>query len=936
MNKIYRTPLTFLKASLLAFSLLFMVTQSEPVYAVQNPSIDEVKAWRASGDTASFYYWVINFDQAERNQLWIWFIYAIYQPFYWDFIEDFIDANGGSGGGSSGGGAGDDDDGEGPEGGLKLSKAPLFLSTAVEPNIHFIIDDSGSMFWETMIGNEITEYTPKDGKPIIAGSERAYYHPYLSNDNYVIPPISVAANAWMAKNSVASPSYYDPTKLYEPWPGLDTDGSALFTNANPTAAKDIPYTSSDTVDLTATVTFNDLNPGSQTMYLPVFYRWNDSDFDGVIEASDAYDEIEIKPGNEALFFTGRSYTEELQNFANWFQYYRKREFAAKVAIGSVINNTSGSRMGLDFINEGHVKDVKSMSDNDNKVALLKRLYSFYPSGGTPLRNALKTSGEMFKNSTTNGPILTNSEGGACQQNFQVLMTDGYRNGSTPSNIGNADGNNNTAFDGGNYADTYSATLADVAMYYYENDLSALNDEVPTTVDVDEAAHQHLVTYTIAFGLKGTIDPATNDPDSGNVVWPQPTSVPVSMSPTLIDDVWHAAYYGRGEYLNAADPEQLEQSLDDIISNIAERAATAAAVAVNSAKLTTETVLYLAEFNTYRWQGEIYAYKIADLNTGELEDTPKWKAGEILSDATKTDPDDRIIITYDGTKGVAFRWDDISATHKNDLDTTPAGATSSAAEAEALLNYLRGERVNEGNNYSFRVRSSLLGDVVNSGPVYVGKPNLNWPDFAPFPTGDKKYSDFKVAQQDREGVIYAGSNDGMLHAFSETTGKELLAYIPNILYSTETTSGLHYLSNPNYIHQYYVDLTPSISDVFFNNQWHTILIGGLRGGGKGIFALNVTDPSIYKEDNAESIVMWEFTDGDDSDLGRTYSEPQIALANNGKWVAVFGNGYNNLGSGESALFIVDIVAGLDGTWSAGDYIKIKTGAGSTSDINGLSS
>jgi type IV pilus assembly protein PilY1 len=224
-------------------------------------------------------------------------------------------------------------------------------------------------------------------------------------------------------------------------------------------------------------------------------------------------------------------------------------------------------------------------------------------------------------------------------------------------------------------------------------------------------------------------------------------------------------------------------------------------------------------------------------------------------------------------------------------------------------------------------------------VYVGIPDLRWPDVSPFPTGSNKYSDFKKNNKNRDGIVYVGANDGMLHAFHEDTGREVLAYIPNNVYSTDTEAGLHYLTSPNYSHQYYIDQTPSISDVFINTgsgstAWSSILVGAQRGGGRGLFALDVTDPSTFEEANADDIFMWEFTSSTDADLGYTYSRPQIALGNNGRWLAIFGNGYNDTGSGEAQLFILDIEKGVDGTWSSGDYLKISTKSGTSSDRNGL--
>jgi type IV pilus assembly protein PilY1 len=180
---------------------------------------------------------------------------------------------------------------------------------------------------------------------------------------------------------------------------------------------------------------------------------------------------------------------------------------------------------------------------------------------------------------------------------------------------------------------------------------------------------------------------------------------------------------------------------------------------------------------------------------------------------------------------------------------------------------------------------------------------------------------------------------MLHGFRETDGEEVMAYIPGNLFSTAAGEGMHYLTDQNYGHRYYNDLTPTLSDIFGDirgsgNQWNTILINGQRGGGRGIYALNVNDPLSMDQDNADKIVLWEFDSTDDPDLGYTFSQPQIAFTGT-KWVAIFGNGYNDTGDGNAKLFIVDIIGGTDGSWDTGDVVKIDTGVGSSGDPNGLS-
>jgi len=848
-----------------------------------------------------------------------------------------------------------------------LPSTPLFLTNSVEPNVFFLLDDSGSMDWETMYPDGIAGYNSTGGMPILDGHNVAYWHPgwrgtYMYNTNFieVIPPAEWVDpdpaetwddNLWVLRNHNANKLYYNPMVTYQPWKGSDSSGNPLYTDANPTAVlRDPTDPGGDTVDLTQTYDWWDFSNNAwvnNVYYLPVYYTWDaDTDGDGEIDGNEPHTLYRIEPATTS-YPSGRSYTEELQNFANWFQYYRKREFATKSAIGGVINNTDATRMGLRVINGGQIQDVLSMSNPSNKINFLNTFYNT-PSlaAGTPLRFGLDRVGEYFMETGSDAPILPADQGGECQQNFALVMSDGFWNGGgEPGGIGNADGDNDSdwdgdqtqSVDGGNYADNNSVTLADVAMFYYETDLRGLADNVPIKPGVDENTQQHLVTYTIGFGLTGSLDPETFDPLASGFNWPDPTD---DQDEDRVDDMLHAAYNGRGLFLSAGDPIQLEAALNTALDDIAERTATAAAVAVNSARLTSESVVYVAQFNSNRWQGRLFAYPIIDLDLGTLASTPKWEANDVLTSRDiGTEP--RQILTWNGSQGTPFEWNasSLSPAMMADLSTNPDGSTASGAMAKARLDYLRGDRSNENSGYGFRTRASLLGDLVNSGPVFVGAPSLAWPDTAPFPdSAGARYSDFKNGSaKTRKKVVYIGSNDGMLHAFDDDTGKELFAYLPNLLASTNSKKGYHYLTDPNYTHNWYVDLTPTLSDAFLTtgagSGWRTILIGGLRGGGRGLFALDVTDPNDFSETNADKLVMWEFSSANDSDLGYTYSRPTIALANNGRWVAIFGNGYNDTGDGEAKLFILDIEAGQDG-WQTGDYIEITTKAGSTSNRNGL--
>jgi type IV pilus assembly protein PilY1 len=822
-----------------------------------------------------------------------------------------------------------------------LPKSPLFLTNAVESNIFFTMDDSGSMDWEMMYPQGLAGITYSfHGQTIINGNTVDYWEPNWHGKSSVVPPVSTNGDLWLFRNHVANKLYYNPSVTYRPWPGVDAAGNPLYNDANPVSVlRDPNNPGGQTTNLTQAKTW--ATPGD--LYLPTYYVWTDSNGNGQIEASDTHTMVEIAAG-----------TAEMQNFANWFQYHRSREYAAKAAFGALVNQTTAGRMGLHLINSGHKLNPKTMSDPANRRTLLTTYYQDNAVGGTPLRRALKAVGDRFSN-LSSGFILPVADGGECQQNFNIMMTDGYWNDSYgtwwtgPLPITNEDGNNNSDYDGapadnvdgGNYGDGHIGSLADFAMYYYENDLvPTYANKVPTSA-VDQAEHQHLVNYTISFGLDGTPGLSDNPLDVG-FAWPDP--LPTTAFAAKIDDLWHAAYNSRGQYLNTQNPEELARSLSEAVRNIAERTATAAAVAVNSARLTSESVVYLAQFNSNGWQGALYAYPIVDLDQGVLSPTPKWEAGSKLNTRNLIS-DPRQIITYDGSNGTPFQWSTtkLSAAMLADLRTNSAGGTDSDTVATARLEYIRGDQTHEGAGYSFRQRQSLLGDIVNSGPVFVGGASLSWPDTAPFPdsTGSR-YSDFKRGIADsRKKVVYVGSNDGLLHAFDDDTGREIFAYVPNLIASSSTALGLHYLSQDNYIHNWYVDLTPTLSDVYLTTNtgigWHTVLIGGLRGGGRGLFALDVTNPATLTEANANNIAMWEFSNSDDADLGYTYSRPVIAMANDGRWYAFVGNGYNDTGSGEAQLFMIDIEAGVDNAWNLNsNYFKFSTKVGTTADRNGLAS
>ena len=292
---------------------------------------------------------------------------------------------------------------------------------------------------------------------------------------------------------------------------------------------------------------------------------------------------------------------------------------------------------------------------------------------------------------------------------------------------------------------------------------------------------------------------------------------------------------------------------------------------------------------------------------------------------------RNIITYNptnglGSRGVPFLWGSLNITQQDALNRNPSNALDTPVLlGSARLDYLRGASTNEGTGLNFRSRVCYdingvalatcpanvgkLGDIIDSSATYVGKPSFDYQNALETPT----YNSFRTGSAaSRTPMVYVGANDGMLHGFRADTGLEKIAYVPNLVYTNDATNNLSLLTWQSYTHRYYVDGTPTIGDVFYNGAWRTVLVGGLRKGGRGYYALDVTDPASLIETNA-NIARWEFTD---PDQGYSFSQATIAKVASstgtgtpqGKWVAIFGNGYNNTGTGHAVLFVVDIETG----------------------------
>ena len=303
-----------------------------------------------------------------------------------------------------------------------------------------------------------------------------------------------------------------------------------------------------------------------------------------------------------------------------------------------------------------------------------------------------------------------------------------------------------------------------------------------------------------------------------------------------------------------------------------------------------------------WGGTLTKVLVDPEGGGEKE--IKTKYHDVLTaqvtpakDGDKPWYDKRNIVSWskDAKKAVPFRQDEIDSTQAGTLGATPAAQ-------EKVIAYLRGDRSNEGTSLkNFRVRSQILGDIVNSSPVVVGAP------YAPYANAtDPGYEDYKSTNSGRKKMIYVGANDGMLHAFEESAGTELWAYVPSFAYDATVDKGLRMLTKkePFFKHQMFVDSTPVAADIFDGTNWRTLLVGGLGKGGKGYYAIDITSPTAMTDEaKVANKVLWEFTD---DQMGYSYGKPLIAKTYKHGWVAIVTSGYENPHKGR--IYVLNLLTG----------------------------
>jgi len=674
---------------------------------------------------------------------------------------------------------------------------------------------------------------------------------------------------------------------------------------------------------------------------------------------DATNSANCTPDNESCYRLKFVENDEQQNFANWYSFYRNRGLATISAAALAFYDLSPavriSWQGLGRCTSFNGNDSNCRNNAfkayspEHKGQLYTWLQNINFNQSTYLPAAMKRAGEFFKTSTPwqknpNGTGNTTQNTYACRASYHIMMTDGLWNESVsaPSSFRH-DAANFTLPDGRAYGqrapyyDSQNNTLADLAMHYWATDLNPdLDNELPayipfksgdTSTDYwdprnDPATWQHMTNFMMGLGLTEAMD----RPDilweggthkgagydallAGNANWP-PASA--SSGNNNVYDLWHAAINSRGEFFSVDSPETMVQAFDDILSRIADRKSTAARPAINSGQISTDendngtvkTVSYQTSYaSDDNWSGDVKRFEKAwNSQSNAFETTEIWSAKDKMPGWQNR----KIMIAGNGNSGLMeFNWDnagsaDTTGTLANLLSRDPENANVVDNLGKQRLEYLQGDRSGEGS--IFRQRSGVLGDFYGSSPAVVSGPRYLI-NFTNRLEGNAAYTTFAEEVAGRTPRLYVGGNDGMLHGFNAQTGVEEFAFIPTAVFPK-----LNKLTGANYSHEFYVDGSPVVADVYDGEEWRTILVGTLKAGGKSIFALDITHPG-------EEELLWEFDDSklpDDAEvkMGYSFSQPTIARLHTGTWAVVFGNGYEsaNNTNGKAALFVVDAMEG----------------------------
>lgn len=652
-------------------------------------------------------------------------------------------------------------------------------------------------------------------------------------------------------------------------------------------------------------------------------------------------------------------TYALQNFANWFSFYGNRNRAMVAGMTRSLVEVSNMRVGYFTIND-HSKFDDPINDSKERVEmhdmadttvngarskLFAKLLELDASNSTPNRQAVAAAAKQLTRTDEGAPVKR-----VCQKNAVMLFTDGFSNQSGPT-VGNNDSDMGAPFKDGN-----SNTMADIVTQYYLDkdgksplrpDLQAGQVPIPKTAcettprdpKVDCQTNLHMNFFGVTLGARGNLynsslkwtDGYTNSAIYDN--WPKRED----NNRSTVDDIWHAAVNTRGEYINARTPADITDAMRRILQQVGKGDTPSGSIALTGSRIgegsLTVTPFYESTNNGLDWYSKLTGTEVtSDPLSGEVTYKDKWEASQELPTYDKRN----ILFATNQASGVVpvlkqFALANLGAKPLDKLCANALFARCSDTLYDTLIgltdgdaiDYLRGKTEGEvKNGGKLRDRSTRLGDIVNSSPV-ISSPTID--DYGYVSLRGDEPGDFNVFGYDvylkekkdakRVPMVYAGANDGMLHAFNGVTGKEEFAYIPatavghmgNLLFPYDVDRK----NDQVFSHRYYVDGPIVVSDAHYKNDWETVLVGTSGAGGRSVFALNVSDPDSFDDKG----VLWEINDqvadtAIKNNIGYVLGRPVIVpvkVGNKVAWKAIFGNGYGS-NNKKAALFVVDIETG----------------------------
>ncbi|VVQ13485.1 Type IV pilus biogenesis factor PilY1 [Pseudomonas fluorescens] len=481
----------------------------------------------------------------------------------------------------------------------------------------------------------------------------------------------------------------------------------------------------------------------------------------------------------------------------------------------------------------------------------------------------------------------------CQKNYGVVITDGLptydRTFPTNDPLGgtrlpNWDGN--SANDGDNLngdGEGDTLYLDDIAKFAFDIDMRSTGTDLANkSWNAADFPKQNLNTYTVGFT-------AANQ---------------------MLSD---AASYGQGKYYQATDSAGLNAALSSALSEITSKAGSGGSGVTNGTVLTSGSSYFQTSYDPKDWRGTIKAFGFnanGTVNTGSV----LWTTDTAIVPGA-TAPTYQSWNSQTNT-AVTLAYANFSTAQQAVLSQgLPTGITGSD-----LVEWSKGT-----NKTGLKVRSALLGDIVNSPLALASPTDKTASDLS----GDTTYSTYLATKAaNMSASLVVNSNDGFVDIINTGNGTRRYAYMPS-----SVLPSLRYIADTTYIngvsHKFLVDGQVAVFDAQLNSAWKTLALGGTGAGGRTFYALQLFDAAAGNVPKA----LWEFsapatanTSNAFNDLGYAYARPEVARLADGRWAAFIANGYGS-NSGVAALYVVDV--------RDGSLIR-KIVVDSTETTNGLSS